>query len=271
MDNDTLKPIHLKEVFESKNPALARRIPGFVFGWLSRLIRLREINDFIEKHGHLRGVAFASAFMDHLHITIVAEGEENLPSPDGRTIFVSNHPLGGPDGIALISFLGQRYPNLKFPVNDILLNIKNLNGIFLPVNKHGRMSREAVNAIAAAYDSDNQVIMFPAGLCSRKIKGQVQDLEWQKNFVVEAVKHHRDVVPIHISGRNTNLFYNLANLRKHLGIKGNIEMLLLPRETFLKRDTTLTLTIGKPIPWQTFDNRKKPKDWAKEVRDNLYR
>lgn len=269
--SETLKPIYLKEVFKSKNPALARWIPGFVYSWLNRIICIDDINDFIRKHGDRKGIDFADAIVEYLNLTLQTEGITNLPSPQGRYIFVSNHPLGGPDGIALISFLGKYYPDLKFPVNDILLNLKNLNNIFLPVNKHGGMSREAVKAIASAYTSDNQIIMFPAGLCSRKIKGKIEDLEWQKNFIVEAVKHRRDIVPIYISGQNSNFFYNLSNFRKKIGLKANIEMLWLPKEAFKKKNETLTLKIGKPISWQSFDKSKKPKEWAKEVRDILYR
>lgn len=269
--SETLKPIYLKEVFKSKNPALARWIPGFVYSWLNRIICIDDINDFIRKHGDRKGIDFADAIVEYLNLTFQTEGITNLPSPQGRYIFVSNHPLGGPDGIALISFLGKYYPDLKFPVNDILLNLKNLNNIFLPVNKHGGMSREAVKAIASAYTSDNQIIMFPAGLCSRKIKGKIEDLEWQKNFIVEAVKHRRDIVPIYISGQNSNFFYNLSNFRKKIGLKANIEMLWLPKEAFKKKNETLTLKIGKPISWQSFDKSKKPKEWAKEVRDILYR
>lgn len=269
--NETLSPIYLKEVFKSKNPALARWIPGFVYSWLNRIICIDDINDFIRKHGDRKGIDFADAIVEYLNLTFQTEGITNLPSPQGRYIFVSNHPLGGPDGIALISFLGKYYPDLKFPVNDILLNLKNLNNIFLPVNKHGGMSREAVKAIASAYTSDNQIIMFPAGLCSRKIKGKIEDLEWQKNFIVEAVKHQRDIVPIYISGQNSNFFYNLSNFRKRIGLKANIEMLWLPKEAFKKKNETLTLKIGKPISWQSFNKSKKPKEWAKEVREILYR
>lgn len=269
--NETLSPIYLKEVFKSKNPALARWIPGFVYSWLNRIICIDDINDFIRKHGDRKGIDFADAIVEYLNLTFQTEGITNLPSPQGRYIFVSNHPLGGPDGIALISFLGKYYPDLKFLVNDILLNLKNLNNIFLPVNKHGGMSREAVKAITSAYTSDNQIIMFPAGLCSRKIKGKIEDLEWQKNFIVEAVKHQRDIVPIYISGQNSNFFYNLSNFRKRIGLKANIEMLWLPKEAFKKKNETLTLKIGKPISWQSFDKSKKPKEWAKEVREILYR
>lgn len=267
--DDTLKPIDLKKVFESKNPKLARWIPRFVFNRLKKIICIDDINDFIAKHGSRKGLDFADAIMEYLNLSLDVQHAENLPPVGGRYLFVSNHPLGGPDGIALISFLGSRYAKLKFPVNDILLNLKNLNDIFLSVNKHGKQSKEAVKAIEEAYASDCQMIMFPAGLCSRKIKGVVKDLEWKKNFITEAVKHQRDVVPIYIDGQNSDFFYNLSNFRKKIGLS-NIEMLWLPKEAYRKKNSTLTLKVGKPIPWQTFDKSKKPQEWAAEVKEILY-
>lgn len=268
--NDTLKPIYLEEVFKSKNPRLARCIPGFVYSWLKRIVCLNEINDFIGKHGERKGIDFADAVMEYLELSIEVQGTENLPAPEKRCIFVSNHPLGGPDGIALISFLGKYYPVLKFPVNDILLNLKNLNSIFLPVNKHGNMSREAVKAIQEAYASEGQMIMFPAGLCSRKKHGIIQDLTWQKNFITEAVKYQRDIVPIFISGQNSDFFYNLSNFRKKIGLKVNIEMIWLPKEAYKKKGERLIFKIGKPIPWQSLDKSKKPIEWAAAIKDRLY-
>ncbi|MDR0983301.1 MAG: 1-acyl-sn-glycerol-3-phosphate acyltransferase [Culturomica sp.] len=269
--DNTLKPIHIDKVFESKNPKLARRIPAFVFNKLKSIICEDKINDFISKYGERKGIEFADAVVEYLDLKLEIKGKENLPPANGRYIFVSNHPLGGPDGIALISFLGKYYQDIKFPVNDILLNLKNLNNVFLPVNKHGRMSKDAVKNIEQAYASDSQMIMFPAGLCSRKIKGEIVDLKWQKNFVSEAIKHQRDIVPIFISGRNSDFFYNLSNLRKKLKVKANIEMLWLPKETFDKQGERLVISIGKPIHWQSLDKSKKSQEWADEIREYTYR
>ena len=170
----------------------------------------------------------------------------------------------------VISFLGTRYPELKFPVNDLLLNLKNLNNIFLPVNKHGAQAKDAVSALEDAYASDCQMIMFPAGLVSRKQQGIIQDLEWQKSFVSKAIQHRRDIVPIFIDGRNSNFFYNLANFRKKIGLKANIEMLYLPDETFKQRNRTFTLYIGQPIEWESLDKSKKPIEWAQEIKRKVY-
>ena len=269
-DNQGLKPIYIEQLFRSKNPGVAKMIPGFIYSYLKKVIHQDDINDFITRYGDRKGLDFSDAILEYLHVSYQVIGEANLPSPDGRYIFVSNHPLGGPDGIILISFLGKRYSELKFTVNDLLLNLKNLNNIFLPVNKHGAQAKDAVSALEDAYASDCQMIMFPAGLVSRKQQGIIQDLEWQKSFVSKAIQHRRDIVPIFIDGRNSNFFYNLANFRKKIGLKANIEMLYLPDETFKQRNRTFTLYIGQPIEWESLDKSKKPIEWAQEIKRKVY-
>ena len=269
-DNNCIKPVYIEQLFKSKNPGLAKMIPGFVFSYLKKIIHQNDINDFITRYGERKGLAFSDAILEYLNVSYKVKGIENLPSPEGRYIFVSNHPLGGPDGIILISFLGTHYPELKFPVNDLLLNLKNLNNIFLPVNKHGAQAKNAVAAIEKAYASGCQMIMFPAGLVSRKQKGIIKDLEWQKSFVSKAIQHQRDIVPIFIDGKNSDFFYNLANFRKKIKLKANLEMLYLPDETFKQRNKTFTLHIGKPIPWQRLNKRKKPAEWAQEIKEMVY-
>lgn len=270
-EENCVKPVYIEQLFKSKNPGLAKMIPGFIFSYLKKIIHQDDINDFITRYGNRKGLDFSDAILEYLNVSYEVHGAENLPSPDGRYIFVSNHPLGGPDGIILISFLGTRYPDLKFPVNDLLLNLRNLNTIFLPVNKHGAQAKEAVAAIENAYASDCQMIMFPAGLVSRKQKGIIKDLEWQKSFVSKAIQHQRDIIPIFIDGRNSDFFYNLASLRKKVGLKANIEMLYLADEAFKQRNRAFKIYIGQAIPWQSLDKSKKPLEWAQEIKERVYR
>lgn len=270
-EENCVKPVYIEQLFKSKNPGLAKMIPGFIFSYLKKIIHQDDINDFITRYGNRKGLDFSDAILEYLNVSYEVHGAENLPSPDGRYIFVSNHPLGGPDGIILISFLGTRYPDLKFPVNDLLLNLRNLNTIFLPVNKHGAQAKEAVAAIENAYASDCQMIMFPAGLVSRKQKGIIKDLEWQKSFVSKAIQHQRDIIPIFIDGRNSDFFYNLANLRKKVGLKANIEMLYLADEAFKQRNRAFKIYIGQAIPWQSLDKSKKTLEWAQEIKERVYR
>ncbi len=264
-----LGPIDIKQVFREKNPLLAKYIPGFVYGFIERLVHLKFVNTIIERHGNKRGLDFAEAVLLEFNIRMEIRGEENLPA-DGRFIFVSNHPLGGFDGLILVSILQKKYHNLKVLVNDILMNFRMMDGIFVPINKHGQQSFDAVRMIDEVFGSDNQVLTFPAGLVSRRRKGVIRDPEWKKNFITKAVSSKRDIVPVHVSGRCTNHFYMLANLRKFLGIKSNFEMMLLPDETYRHRKEHIMITIGYPIKHQVIDKRYKPVEWAKKMQNYVY-
>lgn len=268
-ENRGILKIDVEDVLYSKNPALKRSLPRFVINYLKRIVHQDEINSFLRTYGHLHDAEFIEAGLGYFGIKYNVFGEENLPA-DGRNIFASNHPLGGLDGLVFIHVLSGHYPDLKFPVNDILTGIKNLSGIFLPVNKHGAQGRDAANMIEEAYASDSQILYFPAGLCSRKKKGVIRDLQWHKSFITKAVQHKRDVVPSFFSGRNSNFFYNLSNIRNLLGIKANIEMLYLADEMFKQKGKMINLVFGAKIPWQTFDDSRRNIEWAEWVKQRSY-
>lgn len=261
--------IDIKAVLYSKNPSLARTIPGFVINYLKKIVHQDQLNEFLAEWGHLKDAELIEAGLRHFEIKYTVSGGENIPD-SGRFIFVSNHPLGGLDGLVFIYEISKHFPDIKFPVNDILTNIRNLSGIFLPVNKHGSQGREAAAGIEEAYSSGCQILYFPAGLCSRKRKGIIRDLPWHKSFISKSIQHKRDIVPAFFSGRNSEFFYNLANIRKLLGIKANIEMLYLADEMFRQKDKEIRLVFGKPIPWQTFDKTKTPPEWAEWVKSKTY-
>ena len=266
--NDILQ-IDVEQVLYSKNPAMRKVIQGFLINYLKRIVHQDEINEFLSKAGHLKDAEFIAEGLREFNISYRVTGRENLPE-QGRYIFVSNHPLGGLDGLVFIHEISRYYPDLKFPVNDILMNIRNLSGIFLPINKHGTQDREAALAIEAAYASGSQILYYPAGLCSRKKKGVIRDLQWHKSFIIKAVQYKRDVIPAFFSGRNSNFFYNLSNIRTFLGIKANIEMLYLADEMFKMRGKAIDLVFGKAIPWQTFDKTKTPSEWAGWIKEKSY-
>lgn len=266
----SLKKIDIKEVFHEKNPKAARLIPGFIYNYLKRIIHQDEINSFLSIHGDKMGLDFIEAVIEYFDLKINLINEENIPDK-GRNIFVANHPLGGLDGLVFAHVIGKKFPNLQFLVNDILMNVEMLEPVFLPVNKHGKQSVEYVRKIEETYASDEQILNFPAGLCSRKTKGEVCDLEWKKSFITKAVKHKRDVIPVHIDGENSNFFYNLANIRKNLGIKTNIEMFYLVNEMFKQQNKNLTLTFGPAISYHTFTKERNPKEWAALVKDYIYK
>jgi putative hemolysin len=267
--NKEIQKIDVEKILFSKNPALKKTIPGFVVKYLKKIVHQDELNDFLGKWGHLKDADLIAAGLKHFEIKYKVYGSENIPA-NGRYIFVSNHPLGGLDGLVFIYELSKYFPEIKFPVNDILTAIDNLSGIFLPINKHGAQAKDAARMIEEAYSSDSQILYFPAGLCSRKKRGVIKDLQWHKSFISKAIQHKRDIVPAYFSGRNSNFFYNLSNLRKFFGLKANIEMLYLADEMFKQKDKEIRLVFGRKIPWETFDKTKSALEWADWVKSITY-
>ena len=266
--------IDIDEIVRGKAGAKARFVPRFVLSWLKRIIHQDEVNEFILGEGDKQGMPWLDDCMEYLGTTLNVKGLENLPDDsDGRLFtFVSNHPLGGPDGVALGHLLGHRYDGrIKYLVNDLLMNLHGLAPFFVPINKTGKQSRDFPRLVEAAFGSPNHIIMFPAGLCSRRIGGQIHDLPWQKTFITKSVETQRDIVPIRFDGRNSDFFYRIANVGKRLGLKFNIAMLYLVDELYKNRGKTFDVTIGKPIPYSTFDKSRKPQEWAAYVEDIVYK
>jgi len=274
MDESThkknFKPIIIKDLIMDKNPKVGRWIPGFIYRLLSRILRIDFMNDpILYNHGYKKDVDFARASIDAFNVSLEVKGREQLPK-EGRFIFVANHPLGGFDGMMVISELSRPYPHLKVLVNDILTNVKNMDGIFVPINKHGAQAKDNVRRINTIFESDEQVMSFPAGLVSRRKKGVIRDVPWQKSIITKAKQTKRDIIPIHVTGRCSSFFYKLSNTRKFLGIKTNLEMFFLPNETYKHRGKHFVITFGKPIPYKTFDKRYNPVQWASRVQDYTY-
>ncbi|PLX14100.1 MAG: glycerol acyltransferase [Marinilabiliales bacterium] len=267
--NTDIKYINLDEVLKSKSPVLNKAMPWFIKSWLKRVIHQDELNYYIKNHGHLMGIEFIDSVLSEMGVELVTEGMENIPEK-GRCIIASNHPLGGLDGIALMLVVGRKRPDLVFPVNDILMNVKNLEPLFIPINKHGS-NAENIKIINENFASDKLICYFPFGLVSRKRIGKIEDLEWKTTFITKAKRFKRDVIPANISGRNTNWFYNLSNFRKKLGIKANIEMLYLVDEFAKQKGETLKFYFGKAVSYKTFDKRYKNEQWAEFMRQYSYK
>lgn len=264
--------VDLPALVASKNPRLARLLPRFVYSYLERILHLKQINEFIAIHGHESGVEFAHSTLDYLGVKYQVEGEHRL-DPDRRYIIVSNHPLGGLDGVVLIDHFGRLFEKIYFPVNDILLNLSSFEDLFIPINKHGAQRVSLARELDRVYGSTAQVLYFPAGLCSRKRRGKVRDLLWQGNFVGKAVRYARDVVPVYFEGRNSNFFYNLSIIRRALGIKANIEMLYLVDEMFSQRGASLRLHVGEPVSYTRLEANREGytrQQWAAWFKERVY-
>lgn len=273
MSQITEKTIDISEILKGKMGAKAKYVPAPVVSWLKKIAHQDEVNKFLWDSRELTGTPWLEECVRYLDMTLEFEGEENLPSKDDGKLytFVSNHPLGGIDGVALGSIIGRKYDSrFRYLVNDLLMNLPGLAPLCIPINKTGSQSRNFPAMVEAGFQSDYHMLMFPAGLCSRKIDGEIRDLPWKKTFLSKSIEYKRDIVPIHFSGQNSDFFYRLANFSDRHIKKVNIAMLFLVDEMYKNVHKTFKVSFGKPIPWQTFDKSKTPMEWVKFVYDRVY-
>lgn len=261
--------IDIERIIKARMGSKAKYVPRFVFSWLKDFIHQDFINTYLRR-GKV-GVDFCKYAVEYLGVNLTVEGKENLPPKDaGYYTFVSNHPLGAIDGVTLGMIIGEHYDGkVKYLVNDFLMNLKGLAPLCVPVNKVGNQARNLPEMVESMFSGEQHVIMFPAGLCSRRTKGVIHDLPWQKTFIVKSRKHKRDVVPIHFIAQNSSRFYTVANICKWFHLP-NFAMALLPDEMYRSQGKHFTVKIGKPIPWETFDKSKSAMEWAKYVEDITY-
>lgn len=270
MLDQPLQLIEVEKVIASKSPKLLQRIPKFLIRYLKRIIHQEEINEFLIRNRGKQGIDFINSCLDLLQVHMETAGLENVPK-NARLIFVANHPLGGIDGMCLMKAIHENIrPQPRSLSNDLLLNVRPLRALMIGVNKHGGNSREDVAEMQRVFEGDDAVIIFAAGLVSRRRWFRIRDVAWKGTFAKKAFLHERDVIPVHISGRVSGFFYRLANLRKLLRIKQNLEMLYLPNEMFKQKGMKLVLTFGKPIPWRSFDSSCSSEEWAARVRKQVY-
>ncbi len=242
--------IDVEKVLAAKAPDLARKVPRFAINYLKRIIHQDDLNTIIPLYFHLPPMEFIEGLFGYMNVKYEAVGLDKIDA-SGRYVFASNHPFGGMDGMMLADLLTRHFGDVRVIVNDILMVIEPLQPIFIPVNKHGRQNSASVEAFNAAFSSELPLLTFPAGLCSRRIKGEVKDLPWKANFIKKAIASERDVVPVHCEGRLSNFFYNLSNLRTRLGVKANVEMLYLVDEMFKQFGNSFNIRFGTPISWKT--------------------
>lgn len=267
------KTIDIDKILRDKMGAKTKFVPSFAVNWLKRILHEDEVNQFLWDSRGLSGTEWLTECVRYLDMTLQIEGLENLPDKDDGKLytFVSNHPLGGQDGVAVGSIIGKHYDGrFRYLVNDLLLNLPGLKPVSIGINKTGKQSRDFPRMVEAGFKSDNHILMFPAGLNSRKINGKIHDLEWKKTFITKSVEYQRDVVPIFFGGRNSDRFYRIARFSDKYVKKVNIAMLFLVDEMYRNVGKTFRVAIGKPIPWQTFDKSRTSMEWAKYVEDMVY-
>jgi len=265
--------IDVDKVIRQRLPRYYRFIPRWLIRWIEKTICQKELNSLLISNDGRRGCDFCHGVLDDLDVKCQVLNPHMLPPrEDCRVIFVSNHPLGALDGIAYIDLLGKTYgPRLHFIVNDLLMAVESLRDVFLPINKHGRQDRLSSQAIDKAFAGDAPILIFPAGLCSRKgDDGKIADLKWQKMFVNKAIEYKRDIIPLYFDGRNSSFFYNFARLRTKLGLRLNIEMIYLPKEIFRARGSRFSFTVGQRIPYTTLQGGSRALAEAAGIRDKVY-
>lgn len=268
-NSNEIKHINVEKTIKESNSKLLTKLPGFIVRLIVKIIKQKEINRFLNKHSDAVGRDFLIKIIEEYNIKIEVEGKENLPE-NGRCIFVANHPFGLIDGLVLTYIVSEKYGSLKAIANDAFMLIPQLHPFIAAVNVFEGSSKEYLKALDETYYTEVPITHFPAGEVSRLYKGKVQDTKWQKSFITKSISSNRDIVPIYFHGRNSNLFYTIFLLRRLFGINVNLELILLPSEFFKKRNKTIKVKIGKPIPYQTFDKSLSHWDWAQNVRKRLY-
>ncbi len=264
-----MKYIDVTASIKESDSDFLKKLPAFVAGWLEKIIKQDELNYILNKYKDCEGADFHRGIVNEFNLTIEVEGIENLPE-NGRCFFLANHPFGIIDGLTLTKTVIEKYGTFKAIGNESFNFVPNLRPYIALVNPYGMSSKAYVEELEKVYQSDVAITHFPAGEVSRRYQGKLQDRPWQKSFITRSISCHRDIVPFYFHGRNSNLFIGINLIRRAFGIKTNIELALLPREMFLKRNKTIRFKIGKPIPWQKFDKSLTHVQWAQKVKEHVY-
>ncbi|WP_436514800.1 1-acyl-sn-glycerol-3-phosphate acyltransferase [Ekhidna sp. To15] len=265
------KFVEVRKLIAEKNPALLRWLPGFLIRWVERIIHQEQVNAFMAKNEGADAFDFCENTVNLLKQKLSITGIDNIPPYPESCIFVANHPFGGMDAITIIHLLKDVRPDITFIVNDLLMALTNLKEKFVGVNKVGRSAAQSLQKVEEQFASGTATFLFPAGLVSRKINGEIMDLEWKKTFVTKAKKYKKPVIPVHIDGRLTKRFYRLARIRKFLGIKLNIEMFFLVDELFKQENKEVNIVIGEPVSPETFTREKSDVEWAQWMKNEVYK
>jgi putative hemolysin len=264
------KFINIEKSIASKNPRLLKLLPGFLLRYIKKVIHVDELNDAIYRNRHRHDIDFVNAAMEEFGANTNVIGAENIPKTGG-VILAANHPLGGLDGVAFMKVVAEYRSDIRFFVNDLLMSLRNFDPIFVPVNKHGRNSPEYTQKFEEIYASDACLLIFPAGLVSRRQKNKmIEDLTWRKSFITKSIQHKKNIVPVFIDGHNSKFFYNLAYWRKKAGIKANLEMFYLVDEMYKQKGKTITFIFGEQISWEVFTKDKTAEYWSERVKRHVY-
>lgn len=273
--------VDIEKVLADKNPRLLKMMPRPALEFIKKTVRQDQINSVIYRNRHKKGWDFLDGVIKELGVNITVNGIEHIPA-NGGVFLAANHPMGGLDGMAFMHVVGKIRKDFKFFVNDILMQVDNLADHFIPVNVFGDNSEEYRQAFNAAYTSEEAVLIFPAGMVSRRHKKpsspqikktrkkHIEDLLWKRSIVEKAAEFQKDIIPVHIRGFNSKRFYNIGYYRKKALIEANLEMFYLPDELFTQRGNTIHFEIAPPIPGSHFDHSKTSSEWVQWLKELVY-
>lgn len=264
--------ISVERTFYEKFPRLAEgRARAFsqpVVGLLRKIACEERINATLHGAESLTGFEFVDFALRELNIRydVANTDRENIPS-EGRLVVVANHPLGAMDALTLIQLVGSVRRDVKILANDVLMQFKPLAPLLLPLPVFGGSGgvasmREAYRAL----EGEQAIIVFPAGEVSRMSSKGVRDLDWSTGFARLALKTGAPVLPVHISARNSPMFYGMSMLARPLG------MLLLAREMFGAANSRIEFQVGEMVSAEALVQSKlDADDLARHMRRHVYR
>ncbi|VXB35646.1 Glycerol acyltransferase [Flavobacterium sp. 9AF] len=222
---------------------------GTFSGWLlMKILKISTLNKVYDRNKHLSEVEFLNAILDEFQIKfeIPEEDFKRLPK-DGAYITISNHPLGGIDGILLLKLMLEKEPNFKIIANFLLHRIEPMKPYIMPVNpfenhKDAKSSVIGIKETLRHLSDGKPLGMFPAGEVSTYRDGKiVVDKPWEEGAIKIIKKANVPVVPIYFHAKNSKLFYFLSKLNDTL------RTAKLPSELLTQKKRVIKVRIGKPI------------------------
>jgi putative hemolysin len=245
---------------------------GTFSGWLlMKVLKISTINKVYDRNKHLKEVDFLNAILDDLQIKfeIPEEDLKRLPK-DGAYITVSNHPLGGIDGILLLKLMLEKEPNFKIIANFLLHRIDPMKPYIMPVNpfENHKGAKSSVVGIKETFRhlKDGKPLgMFPAGEVSTYKDGKLMvDKPWEEGAIKVIRKAQVPVVPIYFHAKNSWFFYFLSK------ISSTLRTAKLPSEVFSQKNRAIKVRIGKPISVAEQNEYLSIEDYSEFLRKKTY-
>src|SRR6478752_2830679 len=245
---------------------------GTFTGWLlMKALKISKLNEVYDRNKHLSDVVFLNAILDELQIKfeIPEDDLKRLPK-EGPYITISNHPLGGIDGILLLKLMLEREPNFKIIANFLLHRIEPLKPFIMPVNpfenhKDVKSSVVGIKETLRHLSDGKPLGMFPAGEVSTYADGKVVvDKPWEEGAIKVIRKAQVPVIPIYFHAKNSRMFYLLSK------INDTLRTAKLPSELFSQKDRVIKVRIGKPISVAEQNEHQSLEDYTEFLRKKTY-